>query len=258
MQNPRRLRAGPRYQTMTDLCLSAPPTVTGDTNTAHRAARPADALETDALPPTMGSPAAPSHDPHDRTLGTHSSAPDKSGFRHALRRATRREHDAVERAFAPFHQSPLPHLAWFLTCQHTALHALAGSRCNGTGHSVGLLAALTAALREDCAVNGDHPATVSVDALPRLHPLAVDYLVLGSRMGNEVLRRRLAGAADQLPLPAYFAPRDHLVAWRATCTDLDQIPPTGALARRVVADTRQGFGLFDTAARLNSLRPSAP
>ncbi|WP_254683299.1 hypothetical protein [Phaeobacter sp. LSS9] len=243
---------------MTDLHLSAPFALSEDADDAPDDDTPdQDTLNTvlkvDAPSKTEGKPL---QSPGQSPGGTHRSHQDKSGFRVELRRATRREHDAAELAFAPFHQSPLPYLAWFLACQHTALHALAGSGDDGTGHSTRLLAALTTALRADCAQNGDHPATLSVDALPQLHPLAVDYLVLGSRMGNEVLRRRLSAAADQLALPAYFAPRDHLVAWRATCADLDQIPPRGALARRIVADTRQGFALFDTAARLNPLKPS--
>ncbi|UWR79596.1 hypothetical protein K4K97_13450 [Phaeobacter inhibens] len=249
MQNSKRVRAGPRYETMTDLHLPASLTLAEDTNDAPGRDALNTVLKGDAPSETEGGQM-------QQPRGTHRSLQDKPGFRFELRRATRPEHDAAELAFAPFHQSPLPHLAWFLTCQHTALHALASTCCLKSGRATALLADLTAALRADCADNGDHPATIPVDTLPRLHPLAVDYLVLGSRMGNEVLRRRLSEAAGQSALPAYFTPRDHLVAWRATCTDLDQLPPGRALARCIIADTRKGFGLFETAARLNPLRPS--
>ncbi|MFV1584725.1 MULTISPECIES: hypothetical protein [unclassified Phaeobacter] len=171
------------------------------------------------------------------------------GFRHMLRRITRMEHDAAERAFAPFHESPLPHLAWFLSCQHTALYALSRTSGGQTGRASPLLAALIDALRADCAAIGRQPAVIAADT-PELHPTAVDYLVLGSRMGNEVLRRRLSDAAGPGELPDYFRPRDHLAPWRATCDDLDHLPPDGALAHRIVADTRKGFDLFQTAARL--------
>ncbi|AHD08354.1 heme oxygenase-like domain-containing protein [Phaeobacter gallaeciensis] len=232
---------------MTDLSPSAALTLSEDT-AAHPGRRNLSTVpKVDAPPETEGRQVQRPH-------GLQRHLQDQPGFRSELRRATRPEHDTAELAFAPFHQRPLPHLAWFLACQHTALHALADTCRLERGRATALLADLTAALRADCADNGDRPAAISADTLPQLHPLAVDYLVLGSRMGNEVLRRRLSEAAGQMALPAYFAPRDHLATWRATCTDLEQLPPKSALAQRIVADTRKGFDLFETAARLNPLK----
>ncbi|WP_157891225.1 hypothetical protein [Phaeobacter porticola] len=180
--------------------------------------------------------------------------PSNNGFRMLLRQTTRAEHDAAERAFAPFHESPLPHLAWFLNCQYTALHALARACDSATGHSADLLPMLTEALRADCTTHCTAPADLARSALPNLHPLAVDYLVLGSRLGTEVLRRRLSDATGCAALPCYFEPRDHLMPWRAACEDLDAIKTDSTLADKIVTDTRSGFELFNMAARINPLK----
>ena len=76
-----------------------------------------------------------------------------------------------------------------------------------------------------------------------LHPVAVDYVLLGSRMGTEVLRRQLPDDARDL---SYFR-RDpeHVARWRALTDMLSGRPASGADADRIVADARRAFALFD-------------
>jgi heme oxygenase len=82
-----------------------------------------------------------------------------------------------------------------------------------------------------------------------LDPLAVDYLVLGSRLGTEVLRRHLADAAPALPMPAYFRAPPATAEWRALCQHLDQINPESDRAARILFDAGRGFGIFTAAAQ---------
>lgn len=178
-----------------------------------------------------------------------------AGLRMELRRATRGEHDAAEAAFAPFHAAPAQHLSWFLGCQLVALRPLYALAGRSGAQAEALIGDLLKALEQDCADRGWHPAPVAGHGAQTgraLDGLAIDYLVLGSRLGTEVLRRRLMEEADD-PLPAYFAPRPHKDMWQQSCRELDAIPADSLRAKRLIDDTRTGFSFFYAAARANPI-----
>ncbi|WP_208987496.1 heme oxygenase-like domain-containing protein [Roseibium marinum] len=81
-----------------------------------------------------------------------------------------------------------------------------------------------------------------------LEPLAVDYLVLGSRLGTEVLRLRLFSGYPSDKIPAYFRAPALPQLWSAHCTALDAIPPGSARADQILEDVKTGFALFGQAA----------
>ncbi|WP_102226603.1 heme oxygenase-like domain-containing protein [Acidimangrovimonas sediminis] len=167
-----------------------------------------------------------------------------TGFRARLRDGTRSVHDAVEAVFQPFHDDPAAEMGPFLRAQWLALEALARAAAGTqTPEEEAVLAALLAALSEDGA------AGRPLGPVPALDPLAVAYVVFGSRLGTLVLTRR-ATDAGVAPLPAYFDPRDTRQAWQAICARLDEIGPEDPRARQVETDVTVAFSCFLAAARL--------
>ena len=89
------------------------------------------------------------------------------------------------------------------------------------------------------------PNLLSSD-LADLHPEAVDYVVLGSRIGAEHLKRRWKTSQD----PEVLAARSFMTAstdtglWRACVRDLQGKAAQGAHADRVVDDARRLFSGF--------------
>jgi hypothetical protein len=168
-------------------------------------------------------------------------------FRHDLRQQTQAQHVATEHGLARFTAAPIGHLPWFLATQRAGLWAVFCSADPAALICTPVLHDLIARLDADLAATGTtaHPA----QPLRGLDPLAVDYLILGSRLGTEVLRRQIF--ADQPPsaLPAYFQLSPQPDLWRAHCAALDAIDPASARAAAVIADTNTAFSLFQQAAR---------
>ncbi|WP_141102026.1 biliverdin-producing heme oxygenase [Oceanicola sp. 22II-s10i] len=145
---------------------------------------------------------------------------------------------------------PKGHMAAFLSTHLTAFSALArvslGGLPSGTDEA---LAAAVSALRTDCAAWGI-PATDNMIAPRGLDPLAVAYVVLGSGLGTEVIRRKLlAGGID--PLPSYFTNRSG-GDWRDLCARLDAIDPESERAIRIVMDTDCCFDIFIRASAISA------
>ncbi|WP_252737506.1 hypothetical protein [Citreicella sp. C3M06] len=162
------------------------------------------------------------------------------GFRHLLRVQTKAAHDTAEAVFSRFINDPRAGLAWFLAAQHAAFAALQHGAQTGA-----LLSDLTARLESDLADLGRVPVAVrGVD----IDPLAVDYLVLGSRLGTEVLRRRLMAETPPMPIPSYFLACAAPGLWRQHCACLDAIAPDSPRARHLTIDVIAGYELFRRAA----------
>ncbi|WP_293572759.1 hypothetical protein [Phaeobacter sp.] len=174
-------------------------------------------------------------------------------FRMHLRQATRIDHDRSELAFAAFHRDPAQHLDWFLACQLSALEALSATCPPERMHSAALLQELIAALYQDCEARNQTVVALPQSAQPALTGLAVDYLVLGSRLGTEVLRRRLTQQVPHSPLPLYFSQRDHGPIWKDTCAALDKVATNSSTAKSIVEDSKAGFRLFHDAATCNQM-----
>lgn len=84
-----------------------------------------------------------------------------------------------------------------------------------------------------------------------LTPLAVAYIVEGSRMGTAVLRRRWAQSSDPhvLEINTYFDATYHQTGWRALCTQLESVVPGSPHARAITRDAALIFGQFSHAFR---------
>lgn len=77
-------------------------------------------------------------------------------------------------------------------------------------------------------------------------PLAVAYIIEGSRMGTMVLRKRWQKARDPRvrEAAAYFTRPGSPNQWRSLCEELARIPLGTPRAISIIADTRAIFALF--------------
>ncbi|MDC0737838.1 hypothetical protein N6L24_06085 [Cognatishimia sp. SS12] len=75
------------------------------------------------------------------------------------------------------------------------------------------------------------------------HPLAVDYLVAGSRLGNQILRRmwRDAGVTSQSTADAYLSAPDYLEHWRGFLAAAETMPPEPEVVLNIVENAIQLF-----------------
>lgn len=170
-----------------------------------------------------------------------------SGFRHVLRSEVAGDHLAVEGVFDPFVKFPQLMLNWYLAGQRSALAALAcEGNDDGPGCGAAMLADLIARLDADLARMGTR--AVPIDAALPLDPLARSYLVVGSRLGTEMLRREIFTGWRSQDVPLYFRALPAGNAWRAVCAALDGVAPQSARAARIIDDSRRGFSIFARAA----------
>lgn len=182
------------------------------------------------------------------------AAPVALDFRHALRMATQDDHKKAENSFNDFLSAPAAHLRPFLTAQFLALSSLRNNGDDGTSPTcLAVLDDALVRLRADlCAPRGS--SRVSVISLD---PIAIDYLVLGSRLGVEVLRRRWIAEFRQESLPADFSQPEGNPAkqlWKDLCERLALIDPSSDQARRIILDSQSGYALFAQSANGLSLR----
>ena len=77
----------------------------------------------------------------------------------------------------------------------------------------------------------------------------MDYLVLGSRLGTEALRRDCFEGWHPDDIPSYFRQQNVTPLWRQLCDMLDKIDPASPRAAVILADVRAGFRFFAAAAR---------
>ena len=87
-----------------------------------------------------------------------------------------------------------------------------------------------------------HVADESLDGV------AIDYLVLGSRLGTETMRRRLFADHQREAIPQYFLIGTMPELWQRHCAELNNIDVGSDRAATVVQDTKAGFAIFARAA----------
>ncbi|WP_298494914.1 hypothetical protein [uncultured Maritimibacter sp.] len=172
----------------------------------------------------------------------------RQGFRMALRQASRPAHDRTEAMFAEFLDDPAAHLDDYLTAQRVGIAALVMARSEGFGPSHRTIYdRLLRDLDADCGERGLNPPVLMHDL--RLHPVAVDYILLGARLGTEVIRRRVIEAGVD-PVPRHFRKLSDATPWRLVCDRLDHIGLGTPLAEVVTADVASGFDLFARAVHM--------
>ena len=120
-----------------------------------------------------------------------------------------------------------------------------------------LLAGL-ACLQRDLATLGQRDMEIKAEhgEAGQFDPLAVDYVVAGSRLGLKVLKARWESSPDRLvrAANAYFR-LPNVTPWRDVCHALSTVPVDSARAGAITRDTRRIFNLF--AATYRSREPVA-
>lgn len=84
-----------------------------------------------------------------------------------------------------------------------------------------------------------------------LHPLAIDYVIAGSRLGTQVLRQKWKAATDPrvLQADAYFSAPRHVELWKSFCLSTEAMSPLGGVADQIVGDACLLFRLYADFAR---------
>ena len=169
-----------------------------------------------------------------------------SSFRQNLRTQTRPEHDATEAMFEPFLRDPARKLGWYLSAQRSGLAAICTQPAAKHALCAEIVPDLIARLDHDLADMGR--SAVDIPTEWDIAPVACDYIVLGSRLGTEVIRRRIYGPNSNANIPTYFQTPVRPDLWRAHCDTLDHIDPMSEKATQIIIDARRGFDLFKRAA----------
>lgn len=167
-------------------------------------------------------------------------------LRSRLRDDTRSAHDRLDRLVSGFDLRKPGPLGSFMAGHHAAMQALdvAPGPCAASARA--LLEELLPALEADLATLGRAPApaprTLCCDDTAAL------YVLLGSRLGTLVLRRRWQEARDPAVRAAacYFDRPPPTQEWRRFTAWLDAQPAETPAAERSVRDAARLFELFET------------
>ena len=192
-------------------------------------------------------------------------------YRHQLRAMTRTDHQRLDDLFSALDITRRVdyarfigvHLAVFEVLQRhlapsslTRQQLLAGLAC--LQRDLATLGERRAQMRhrptghdEMPAGHGEMPAghgemPVGHDAADGLDPLAVDYVVAGSRLGLKVLKTRWASSSDPLvrAAGAYFTLQNAAPSWPKVCRALSTVPLDSTRAGAITRDTKRIFDLF--------------
>ena len=178
-------------------------------------------------------------------------------YRHQLRAMTRIDHQRLDDLFSALDIARRVDYAHFVGVHLAVFEVLQRHLAPSSLTRQQLLAGL-ACLQRDLAMLGERPAQMrhrpaghgempaGHDAADGLDPLAVDYVVAGSRLGLKVLKTRWAGSADPLvrAAGAYFTQPCAAPAWPEVCRALSTVPLDSARAGAITRDTKRIFDLF--------------
>ena len=171
-------------------------------------------------------------------------------YRHELRALTRADHARLDDLFSALDITRRVDYARFIGVHLAVFEVLRPHLSPASLTRPQLLAGL-ACLQRDLATLGQRRLEIQAGhgEADGLAPLAVDYVVAGSRLGLKVLKTRWAGSADPLvrAAGAYFTQPFAASLWPKVCRALSKIPVDSARAGAITRDTRRIFNLFAAA-----------
>ena len=96
------------------------------------------------------------------------------------------------------------------------------------------------------AGHGDIAAPVA----DHIDPLALDYMIEGSRLGTKILKRKWAASTDATvrSADAYLSLHSDPRSWRDVCGQLSAVPVDSPRAATITSDTKRLFDLFSSVA----------
>lgn len=172
-------------------------------------------------------------------------------LRYRLRSGASPAHDRLDARVTALDVATRRGVSSFLAMNHAAFAAMVKAGACGRRADAQVIVGLANAAEADLAQLGAAPVRVSCTR--DFSPVAVDYVVLGSRMGTEVLRRRWQVSTDPLVRRAcgYFSQPGDARAWRAFRDELMAMPGEGETADRILDDVEHLFALFSSALNLS-------
>jgi heme oxygenase len=177
---------------------------------------------------------------HDRNEG---------GLRKRVRSALAEDHERVDAKFAELDFQSRDGLATFLQAHRAAFGAILMTTTSFDGrikeaHLKDIIKALDADLK---ALRVPVYRLSAPDGA--FDPLAVDHIVLGSRLGTAVLRAKWLMSADRQVRQArsYFAQPQMTEEWRAHCMELSAMDASDNIGQQLIEDARKLFELFERA-----------
>lgn len=170
-------------------------------------------------------------------------------FRHVLRARTRDQHDRVDDAFSAMDIQTQDGLRAFL-----GVHGACFQGMLGVAHSDSsarrMLSDMIARIRVDLHELGGCIEVRATGLTDGVDPLALDYVLEGSRLGSKVLKKRWGAASDPAVLRAnaYFSMPSDASRWSQVCFKLGRVPVDTKQAHDITQDVIRLFTLFhDTA-----------
>ena len=168
-------------------------------------------------------------------------------YRHELKALTRVDHARLDDLFSALDITRRVDYGRFIGVHLAVFEVLRPHLSPASLTRPQLLAGL-ACLQRDLATLGQRRLETQAghDAAEALDPLAVDYVIAGSRLGLKVLKTRWAGSADPLVLAAgaYFTQPFAASPWPKVCRALSKVPVDSARAGAITRDTKRVFNLF--------------
>lgn len=177
---------------------------------------------------------------HDRNEG---------GLRKHVRSALKSDHDRVDAKFGLLDIQDRSDLATFLQTHRAAFHALLTSGAALQGRiKARHLEDLIAAIESDLKALRVPVLRVPVEKHSYCD-LAVDHIVLGSRLGTAILRSRWLMSQDRQVRQArnYFAQPQFKDEWRGHCMHLSLMQDSDVAGQHLIDDARRLFVLFESA-----------
>ncbi|MBY6013906.1 hypothetical protein KUV75_03175 [Qipengyuania gaetbuli] len=176
--------------------------------------------------------------------------------REYLNRETRGEHNAVEAAFDTLDMATGEGMDAILTAHIGAMDRLLPALSDHPAYrdEIARLRSLASLSRDalDLPERADTPRQAAA-----LHPLAIAYVVLGSRLGARVISRRLDRQAVRWSddVRGYFTDEGSGPAWAKLCEELETGHSDAELAD-IADDAQRVFALYGEEARALSPAPS--
>ena len=168
-------------------------------------------------------------------------------YRHELKALTRADHARLDDLFSALDITRRADYARFISV-HLAVFEVLRPHLSPAGLTRPQLLAGLACLQRDLATLGERRLETEAGhgEANGLDPLAVDYVVAGSRLGLKVLKTRWAGSADPLvrAAGAYFTQPFAASPWPKVCRALSKVPVDSARAGAITRDTKRIFDLF--------------
>lgn len=173
------------------------------------------------------------------------SVTDITSLRDRLRADTGPSHETLDLTVAQLDFASREGVLAFLRIQATAL-----GRLDGEALALPLLrmvADLRARALEDLAAAGENVRDRNVRYA--FHPVACDYVMSGSRLGDRILRKKWAEHAAWTTVgTSFFTAPTYGELWEGFCTGSGRLPGHGSDADNIVADAIGLFELFRTVA----------